>query len=204
MTLPHGRVGKARTVDLPDGRVWLRVADPAWSDPLDPTYAERHGGRWNPPRSFRTLYLNADVETARLRLDRMLEGSPVEVEDLEDDAYLLVAATLPRAQRCAEARTDTGLRALGLPTSYPVDGDGREVPHAPCQAAGRTVREAGLRGVLCRSAATRDGRGREFAWFPATVRSHAHPVWDEPRGLGAWRGASGWSELGLPGQTEIR
>lgn len=194
---------RAERLDLPDQRVWLRVAEPEWADPLDPTYAQRHGGRWNPPGSFRTLYLNADPRTARSRLDRLLEGSPVEVQDLDDEAYVLVAATLPRDQTCADALRDAGLRALDLPRTYPLDEDGAEISHAVCQPIGETVRDEGLRGVAARSAATPDDRGRELAWFPATSRSHAHPVWEEPLRLGDWRDAAEWSELNLPDQPEL-
>jgi hypothetical protein len=183
--------------------VWLRVADPDWPDPLDPSYAEWRGGRWNPPRSFRTLYLNADPATAVLQIEAMLRGSPVRPEDLDDDAYVLVAATLPRRQPCADAVTDDGLRALGLPRSYPRDGDGVPIGHGPCQSVGQAVRDQSLRGVLCRSAATLDGRGRELAWFPATRRSSARAVWDRPRPFGEWREAGAWDDLGLPPQPPV-
>lgn len=53
-----------RTVELPDQRVWLRVADPVWSNPLDPTFAQVTGNRWNASGSYATLYLNADVIAA--------------------------------------------------------------------------------------------------------------------------------------------
>lgn len=187
-------------VALPDGRVWLRVADPEWTDPLDPSYAGEHGGRWNPPGEFAALYLNADVVTARMQIERMLAGSPVHLDDLDDGAYVLVAATVPRAQSCADATTPAGLRALSLPETYPRDGRGREVGHALCQTAGARVHQARLRGVWCRSACTEDGRGRELAWFPATTRSVARAVWDGPLPLGGWRHASGWSDLGLAEQ----
>jgi hypothetical protein len=183
--------------------VWLRVADPDWPDPLDPSWAEWRGGRWNPARSFRALYLNADPSTAVLQITKMLRGSPVRPEDLDDDAYVLVAATLPRRQRCAEAVTDGGLRALGLPASYPLDDDGGPVGHAACQPVGRQIRDLSLRGVVCRSAATMDGGGRELAWFPATRRSRARAVWDRPLPLGEWREARAWTDVGLPAQPRV-
>jgi hypothetical protein len=179
------------------------VADRDWLDPLDASFAEHSGGRWNPPGSFRTLYLNADVATARLQVAAMLDGQPVRVEDLDDAAYVLVAATLPRGQTCAEAVTDGGLRALGLPASYPLDEGGKPLPRASCRSIGAKLRGGGLRGVLCRSASTADGRGRELAWFPATIRSRAHPVWNEPLELGAWRGAADWRDLGLDEQPAV-
>ena len=48
---------------IPDVHVWRRITDPAWTDPLDPSFAQRQGGRWNPPGSFPTLYLNEDTAT---------------------------------------------------------------------------------------------------------------------------------------------
>lgn len=193
-----------KAVRLPDRRVWLRVADPSWRNPLDPSFAARKGGRWNPPHSHPTLYLNGDVVTARLQIARMLRGSPVEPEDLDDDAFVLVAATLPRAQRCADAVSPPGLRALGLPESYPVDGDGTPVDRETCRRIGVDVQASGLRGVWCRSALRDDGGGRELAWFPATRRSVARRVWERPLPLGQWRLARGWADLGLDAQPEPR
>lgn len=162
---------------LRDGRVWLRVADEGWHDPLDPSYAGRNGGRWNPPGSFPVLYVNEDLETARAQIRRLLDGQPVYPEDL-DPPFVLVAATLPSAQRVANAVSLDGLEALGLPASYPVAADGDPVPRSVCQPIGADVESSGLRGVHARSAATPDGSGRELAWFPARISSRARPVGD--------------------------
>jgi hypothetical protein len=192
-----------RRLRLPESRVWLRLAEPEWEDPLDPSFAAAAGGRWNPPDSYPVLYLNGDVQTARLQIERMLAGSPVHVDDLDDGAYVLVAATLPRSQQCADAVTDSGLRALGLPPTYPLDrSGGTELGHATCQSIGMVLHGEALRGVWCRSACTSDGRGRELAWFPATRRSRARPVWDDPLPLSRWRDAGGWSELRLAEQPD--
>jgi RES domain-containing protein len=182
--------------------MWLRVAAPGWREPLDPSYAAQRGGRWNPPGSYATLYLNGNPETARLQVERMLEGSPVRVDDLADDSYVLVAATLPRAQMCADATTPTGLGELGLPETYPRGLDGRLAGQSTCQAIGRRIRENRLRGVWCRSACTTDGRGRELAWFPATARSRARAAWATPLPFGRWRYATEWTDLALPDQTD--
>lgn len=168
-----------RIIALVDGRRWLRVADTAWRDPLDPSHAARLGGRWNPPDSFPTLYLNADLATAQGQIERLLAGQPVRPEDLDDPPWVLIAATLPVRQRAADAVTDDGLRVLGLPVSYPLDADERPVPHAPCQAIGAAMHAAALDGILARSAVTLDGTGRELAWFPrgrARARRAARPV----------------------------
>jgi hypothetical protein len=159
---------------LPDTRMWWRIADPAWSDPLDPVHAGRVGGRWNPPESFPTLYLNADLVTARLNLRRFIAAWPYEPEDLRDDTGpVLVGARLPRQQRVCDVHSREGVAAVGLPASYPLDVDGAPVTHARCQAVGLQAHEAGLRGIYARSAQARDGAGRELAWFPAGPRSRA-------------------------------
>lgn len=163
------------TRSLPDGHIWLRVAKASWAEPLDPSYAKEYGGRWNPPRSYSALYLNEDLATARAQLPRMLEGYPATAEDL-DDEFVLVGATLPSQQEVADAVSDEGLEALGLPTSYPVYSNGRPVRRATCQPIGAEVAREGLRGVSARSAATRDGSGRELAWFPARATSKATPA----------------------------
>lgn len=190
------------TVRLPDQRVWLRVAEPPWDDPLDPSHARERGGRWHPPGSFPAVYLNGDVATARMQIERMLAGSPVAVDDLDDEAYELVAATLPESQICADATTPAGLRSLALPDTYPRDSHGEEIDRPACQHAGRLVHDAGLHGVWCRSACTADGRGRELAWFPSDRRATARPVWGAALQFGAWRYADGWRDLGLGDQPD--
>jgi len=151
---------------LDDGRTWWRVADAAWDDPLDPVWADRVGGRWNAPGDGPTLYLNGDVATARAQVTRMLQGTAIDPEDLRDDApFVLVPVGLPARQRAADAVSDLGLAALGLPRTYPRRARGGDVPWADCRRAARRVRAAGLRGVLCRSAVLDDGE--ELAWFPA-------------------------------------
>jgi len=159
---------------LRDKHRWLRVADAGWADPLDTDFARQHGGRWNPPNSHATLYLNENLDTARSQIYHMLEGSPVRPDDL-DDQYVLVAATLPSRQIVADAVGDQALDSLGLPSSYPINSGGRTVGHNDCQPIGTAVKAADLRGIHARSAATHDGSGRELAWFPARTSSRATP-----------------------------
>lgn len=159
---------------LADGHVWLRVAQAEWVDPLDTRFAQRMGGRWNPPDSFPTLYLNEDIVTARINMQLFTEPWPYGPEDLRDDtAPVLVEAVLPRQQRVADAHSPRGVSSLGLPASYPLDASGRAVPRSVCQPVGAAVHAARLRGVRSRSAQTALGAGRELAWFPATARSIA-------------------------------
>ena len=173
-----------RAVSLDDDRTWWRVADVAWDDPVDPVWADRVGGRWNTPGDGPTLYLSADVDTARAQVGRMLEGTAIAPEDLRDDApFVLVPVALPARQRVADATTDVGLAALGLPRTYPRRPRGGEVPWTECRRAARLVRRVPLRGVLARSAA-RDG-GQELAWVPA--RAAEARVSGRVRAFADWR-----------------
>ena len=162
---------------IPDGHVWWRIADPTRRDPLDPGFAKRHGGRWNPPGSFAVLYLNQGVSTARENLRAFIARWPYGPEDLRDDTGpALVGCLLPRRQVACDAHSRDGLHAAGLPPTYPLYDDGTPVPHEACQAIGVRVHAAGLRGVRARSAGKHHGDGRELAWFPASRRSTARGV----------------------------
>lgn len=173
-------------VQLPDGHVWLRITRPHYADPFDPGFAERLGGRWNPPGSWPTLYLNEDLVTVHAQVRHLFAGRGVEPDDLDDDAPIrLAAATLPGRQRVADVVSADGVAAVGLPEEYPLDAAGRIVGHDVTQAIGVAAHSSGRRGVWCRSAA---GVGRELAWFPA-ARSSARPWWRAPLSFGVWRHA---------------
>ena len=184
------RAGARVTPDLvveriPDDHSWWRIADPAWADPLDPAFAQRRGGRWNPPDSFPTLYLNQGKVTARLNLRAFIDGWPYEPEELrEDNGPVLVECTLPRRQVVCDMHTRAGDRAAGMPVAYPLDRDGAVMAQDRCQLVGKRAKDLGLRGVRARSVQSPDGGGSELAWFPASVRSVARrvatlafPVW---------------------------
>jgi hypothetical protein len=177
-----------RTELLPNGHVWFRIARAEWDDPLDPSFAAEHGGRWNPPRSHLTLYLNEDRATARCNVRTFIEGWPYEPEDLcEDTGPVLVLATLPTRQEAADAHSPAGVAAVGLPPTYPLDASGELVQHSVCQPIGRRAHAAGLRGVRARSARAPEEAGRELAWFPASRRSRATQVRTESFRSWYWR-----------------
>lgn len=152
---------------VPIGGVNLRVADPDWLDPLDPTFAAQPPGqRWN-PAGLACLYLNSDVITARANVERLYAGLPYGPEDLDPaEAPVLIEVTIPYGT-AADALGNAGLLDMGLPASYPRDGAGDVVPHATCQPIGRAAFDAGLDGVAARSAAP--GGERELAWFPRGI-----------------------------------
>jgi RES domain-containing protein len=153
------------------GGRYLRVADPAWRRPLDPRYAARRGGRWNPPASFPVLYLCATVEVARANVLRRFEGLPYGVLDLHPVRRPALIDTYVRAHRALDAVTNAGLRALGLPTSYPFDARGDRIEWSTTQPIGKRVWDLAEASIACRSASLPRGeRGEELAWF---VRARA-------------------------------
>lgn len=157
---------------LRDGHRWLRLAHPDRADPLDSSYGERLCGRWNPPYSSPTLYLNEYLDTARAQVYALLGGSPVKLEDL-DAGFDLVVAALPRFHDAADAVTNGGSTGLGPPTCYPRHRNGRPIRHETCQAHWSRRQGRRAEDVHARSAATADGAGREVAWFPARSTSRA-------------------------------
>jgi hypothetical protein len=135
------------------GGAYNRLAEPAWTDPLDTSYSKPRGGRWNPPGAFGALYLNRDIRVARLRVEHKLAGHPYGVEDLDEaEQHDLVEVEVPE-QEWLDCVSDGGLKAVGLPVSYPRHPDGRPVEHPECQPIGQAAFCKGLPGLACRSAA---------------------------------------------------
>ena len=164
-------------VKLPDGHPWWRVADPAWHDPLNPAYSKKLRGRWNRPGAFLTLYLNEDKQTARCNIAKFIEDKPYEPEDLVDEnAPVLIGCRLPKGQVVCDVVTDMGIRAAGLPSTYPLDAKGSIVEHHICQDIGVQVKMENKRGVYARCAKSQSLEDRELAWFPASARSKAQEV----------------------------
>ncbi|MCB0981414.1 MAG: RES family NAD+ phosphorylase [Acidimicrobiaceae bacterium] len=151
-------------LEVPTAGPYYRVADPSWSDPLDPTYASAGAGqRWN-PSGLPCLYLNADVGTARANVARLHRGLPYGPEDLDPaTAPLLVEVEIPSGV-AADAFSGAGLAVMGLPPTYPLDASGDVVAHSVCQPLGNLAFDNGLDGVDCRSATP--GGTRELAWYP--------------------------------------
>ena len=176
-----GGGGPPRLRRLRRGGEYHRVADPAWEDPLDGTFAGRLGGRWNPPGSSPVVYLNASLRVARANVLRKLEGQPFGPEDLNPEgAPVLVTTEVPEGD-FADLVTDEGCRAAGLPESYPWEdlrteadteyGRATKVAWEDCRPVGMRAREEGAPGLACRSAAGRDPEDlgpedEELAYFP--------------------------------------
>lgn len=154
------------------GGAMCRVAKPAWSNPLDTTHSKARGGRWNAPGAFDVLYLNATVDVARAQVRWMYAGLPYGPEDLDPaEAAVLVTVEVPNDE-FLDAVTLEGLKALGLPATYPLADDGDPVPWPACQVIGQSAYDDGEAGVACLSAATH-ADGEELALFTPNATTSA-------------------------------
>jgi len=148
------------------GGIYVRVADPDWEGPLSGEFAKARGGRWNAPRAFPVVYLNADERVARANLLHRFAGLPYGPEDLEPAAAPVLVSTVVSDDDFVDVVTDGGCKAAGLPATYPWDDDGTPVPHERCRPVGQAAWDAGLPGIACRSAAqAAPPGGEELAWF---------------------------------------
>lgn len=165
------------------GGVYLRVADPEWSDPLDGSHARERGGRWNTPGSFPVVYVCRTVAVARANVYRLLAGQPYGPEDLRPNAGPSLVSTMVPEEEYLDVVTDRGCASAGLPTTYPRDEGGNPITHERCRPIGESAWRQGLPGVACRSAApTAPPDGEELAHF---VR-HRPLVPERTRKFGDW------------------
>ena len=136
------------------GGSYNRLAEPSWADPLDASYSQQRGGRWNAPGSFAVLYLNRGLRGARLQVQHKLRGHPYGVEDLDEaEQHDLVGVEVPERD-WLDCVTVPGLEAVGLAATYPRHRNGRPVRHVDCRPIGGGAFEDGRPGIACRSAAT--------------------------------------------------
>jgi len=168
---------------------YLRVCDATWLDCADTTFARRFGGRWNAPGSFGVLYLCADRTVAAANARKAYE----------DDGRLTLFDRRPErrphvqefsivSSRFVDAVSPVGLKALGLPGSYPSG-----VSWARCQRIAQTAYDSDEHGIAYRSAAEAiRGRwlGEELALFDTAMRlatpgpRHPFAQWYPLPGLG--------------------
>jgi RES domain-containing protein len=152
------------------GGLYFRVCDPSWADPLDTSFAKRHGGRWNPPGAFGVLYLCATIAVAAGNARRVYEGEIATLFDLLPEQRPDLQVTQVDSMRVVDAATEAGLRSLHLPRTYPIG-----VPWQPCQVIGQRAYRNKENGIACRSADATDRtkivvEGEELVVFDRAVR----------------------------------
>lgn len=150
------------------GGRYVRVADPDWRRPLDPSFAAERGGRWNPAVSFPVVYLCAGRDVARAVVGGRFAGLPYGILDVVPERLPVLIGSELAEHRAVDVVTDAGCSTVGLPRTYPIDSRRRTIPWRRTQPIGQAIWSAGERSIACRSAAL--PTGEELAWF---VRSRS-------------------------------
>jgi hypothetical protein len=165
------------------GGDYYRVADVDWSDPLDGSFAQTKGGRWNPPGSFPVVYLNATEELARTLVRAQMNSVGVEPEELDPVEGPLLVTSHVSGEEFVDIVSDDGCIAAGLPTSYPLNTSGERIGHAECQPIGVEAWDRGEPGIACRTPNQgAPAQAEELAWFERDHRLTA----SEARTFAEW------------------
>jgi RES domain-containing protein len=127
-----------------DGEVVRHIA-PGYL-PLSGDGARIHGGRWNPPDSFPTLYTALTRETMLDELERAARRQALTVADLLPRVEVRYTVTLRRVLdlRDAETRARVGLTETDLTAD----------DWTACQVVGDAAHQVGLEGIIAPSAAS--------------------------------------------------
>ncbi len=124
----------------------------------DGTFAQRDGGRWNPPGSYPVLYSSCSRDVAIANLQHKYQGRSFQPWELaEDDQEDLHELEIDQ-DGLIDVVTDAGVAGVGLPTKYPSG-----VGHATTQPIGLRLYREHRPGIWCRSAAF--PTGQEVALF---------------------------------------
>lgn len=145
--------------------------------PLSGAGARSHGGRWNPPESFSTLYLALERETTIREFYRLAKRQGRDPEDFLPRRMYRYDVTLAAVLDIRDASTGAALQLSDSQLS--ADNAG------PCQQIGESAHYLGLEGILAPSAT---GEGTVLAVFfdrlhaDSQVRDLDHESWVAPPG----------------------
>jgi RES domain-containing protein len=114
------------------------------SDPRSGIGARIHGGRWNPPESFSTLYLALTVETLVAEWMRAAARQGLAPEDFLPRTLVTLQV---RLEAVVDLRKPHARKSVGL-----TDADITSINAAPCQTIGEAAHFLGHEGLLAPSA----------------------------------------------------
>jgi RES domain-containing protein len=141
-------------------------------DPRTGVGARIHGGRWNPPDSFSTLYLGLSEETVRAEWERAAKRQGLRLEDFLPREFYSFNVVLHAVVdlRSSEARHQVGL----------TDADITADDQRACQRVGEAAHFASFEGVVAPSAT---GSGEIVAVFLDQLKPDSRL---EPTHLATW------------------
>jgi RES domain-containing protein len=117
-----------------------------------------HGGRWNAPDTFPAVYGSISPETALAESLAFHRNFGIPVFKAMPRVFVAIDCSL---KSVLDLRDRNLTRRLGVPSAQTVSLDWRAVQdngaEALTQALGRACHDAGLEGILVRSAADRNG-----------------------------------------------
>jgi len=143
--------------------------------PLSGAGARTHGGRWNPPDSFSTLYLALDRETTVREFYRLVKRQGRSPEDFLPRRMYRYDVALAAVLDLRDPSTRAALQLSDL--------DLTANDAAKCQQLGEAAHYLGLEGILAPSAT---GEGTVLAVFfdrlhaDSQVRDLDHEPWTVP------------------------
>jgi RES domain-containing protein len=143
--------------------------------PLSGMGARIHGGRWNPPESFSTLYLALDRETTVREFYRLAERQGRDPEDFLPRRLYRYDIALGALLDFRDSATRAALQLS--------ESELRSSDAAKCQQIGESAHRLGLEGILAPSAT---GEGIVLAVFfdrlhaDSQVRDLDHEPWIAP------------------------
>lgn len=153
MRLEHVVEALGRQVEIDLADVAFRHVR-AGRDPLSGEGARLHGGRWNPPGSFATLYLATTRAIAIAELHRAAASQGLRPAGFLPRDLVSIRVDL---RRVLDVRDDIVAASLGLPST---PGDDLTASQRVAEAA----RNLGFEAILAPSAAASDGE--VLAVFP--------------------------------------
>ena len=128
--------------------------------PLSGSGARLHGGRWNPPDSFATLYLAIERPTAIAEFHRLAVRQRRDPGDFLPRRLYRYQVTLAAV---LDLRTSESRAAVGLTDTELLSDD-----PAGCQQVGEAAHYLSLEGIIAASAT---GRGTVLAVFVERLRA---------------------------------
>ena len=151
-------------IDIKRGGKYYRVFKPEWSDPLDPAFAKRHGGRWTPRGEFGAVYLNASIDVAAANARCSHARRAVGLFDLRPDRRPWLMEVDVPTRHVVDVVTPSGIAAAGLPKTYPLGAS-----HSTCWPIARRayadMDEAGIASLSNAECTPLHCVGEELAWF---------------------------------------